>query len=668
MLQPISSPTGAPQPSDFGFGSGLCPKDPENWIERPELAKQIAERLERPGRTALVGLSGTGKSYLAARFFLGIRRTHPIKMCFLSLDSDTQDTRIRSLIRQLGQPVPDNSSELRYALAGAWVARPSGFLLLDNCISGPELAELLPPQESCWRVIATSQNAGCLYGIGFGEPIEVESFTTEQSLKVMRRVLGGAFDSQRDDCEKLCKEDLGNLPIAVVAAAVAISKSHRTVANWRRRFKKDFDLLKKDIMRPGVPRDDLHQEALNLGIVRVLFTLSLEDLRNEPDREIAAMAWPLLIALSLFDADRGGLAEHIASVAGFDGNSRETALAALKCLKDRSLINSLGADESERYTMHRLMARVVQEIAAKPIGEEAKRIGLKAPASENKGDASANIIRAARQEFIAFWARFSANKERDMSGSNQVVAFRAFKADEPNLNRAIDFCLDPDFGATFKPSLVSLAIYAAQWMRGFGDRSRSRQLLQKALPLTDPKSEMRANVLQALGDLDVRESRLEDARNHYNEAEEIYTEIGYRLGLANVLQALGELDVRESRLKDARNHYKDAEEIYREIGPRLGLANVLRASGDLARLENRLSEARALHDSAMVIYKAINERMGQANVLLSLGDLEVLEKRPSEARKRYEEALTIYEEIEDAWGKGNVLNALRRLSELRKRR
>ncbi|MCB9119602.1 MAG: hypothetical protein H6640_07725 [Caldilineaceae bacterium] len=52
-------------------------------------------------------------------------------------------------------------------------------------------------------------------------------------------------------------------------------------------------------------------------------------------------------------------------------------------------------------------------------------------------------------------------------------------------------------------------------------------------------------MLQALGDLALREADLGEARRRYEAALAIYPQIGARLGEANVQKALGDLALRE---------------------------------------------------------------------------------------------------------------------------
>ena len=145
-------------------------------------------------------------------------------------------------------------------------------------------------------------------------------------------------------------------------------------------------------------------------------------------------------------------------------------------------------------------------------------------------------------------------------------------------------------------------------------------------------------MLQALGDLALREDDLGEARRRYESALAIYPQIGARLGEANVQKALGDLALREADLGEARRRYESALAIYPQIGARLGEANVLQALGDLALREADLGGARRRYESALAIYPQIGARLAEAAVYIGLGRL-------TDEEHYFERALAIHAQI-----------------------
>ena len=167
-----------------------------------------------------------------------------------------------------------------------------------------------------------------------------------------------------------------------------------------------------------------------------------------------------------------------------------------------------------------------------------------------------------------------------------------------------------------------------------------------------------ANVLLAMGDLYMRTDKLEEAEGYYREAEGLYRRIHDDLGLANVLKAMGDLDMRTAKLEEAEGHYREAEELYRRIKDNLGLANVLKAMGDLEMRTAKLEEAEDHYREAEELYRRIQDDLGLANVLLSLGDIETRIAKLEEAEGYYHEAKELYRRTRSSLGFANVLRAL----------
>ena len=129
---------------------------------------------------------------------------------------------------------------------------------------------------------------------------------------------------------------------------------------------------------------------------------------------------------------------------------------------------------------------------------------------------------------------------------------------------------------------------------------------------------IKANMLLYCGDLEMRTAKLEEAEEHYAEAEEVYRRIQDDLGLANVLKAQGDLEMRTAKLAEAERHYQEAEEVYRRIHADLGLANVLRAQGELLQERTDYSNAIDVYTNAIDLYEKTGEMMGLAYTVSEL--------------------------------------------------
>ncbi len=188
----------------------------------------------------------------------------------------------------------------------------------------------------------------------------------------------------------------------------------------------------------------------------------------------------------------------------------------------------------------------------------------------------------------------------------------------------------------------------------------ARQHAQAArdIAVEQDAARLRADSIQALGDVHGRLDEYAEARARYAEAQPIYRAMGDRLGEANCIRALGDVHVQLAEYAEARARYEEAQPIYRAIGDRLGEANCIRALGDVHVMLAEYAEARARYAEAQPIYRAIGARLGEANCDFGLADVDRFEKSWAAAAVGYERALAFYRSAGVAF---NTALALQRL-------
>ena len=171
--------------------------------------------------------------------------------------------------------------------------------------------------------------------------------------------------------------------------------------------------------------------------------------------------------------------------------------------------------------------------------------------------------------------------------------------------------------------------------------------LQAALQKGITAKGLRANVLQAIGDVQNFRKEIDAALESYGEALKLFRQVGDRLGEANVLKAIGDVHRDLSELPEARARYEEALPIYRAIGDKLGEANTLSA---LLRLDYAASKnvARAEQKLAQVISlrRAIGDRYGEG---ADLGNFAISLLNTDQKKKAREYALRarqIFEQIQ----------------------
>ncbi len=141
-------------------------------------------------------------------------------------------------------------------------------------------------------------------------------------------------------------------------------------------------------------------------------------------------------------------------------------------------------------------------------------------------------------------------------------------------------------------------------------RSYFERALNAALSCADRSGE--ANVLQALGDLALREDKLGEASQRYAAALAIYPQIGDKLGEANIYQSLGRLALRENDAQAAFDFYRKALEIHVAIGDQFSMGADFGYMAQAAAAAQSFVQAIMLAEESLMLHRRIGEQMGQA--------------------------------------------------------
>ena len=167
-----------------------------------------------------------------------------------------------------------------------------------------------------------------------------------------------------------------------------------------------------------------------------------------------------------------------------------------------------------------------------------------------------------------------------------------------------------------------------------------------------------AHCIRTLGHVHRMLNEYKPARQHYEQAQTIYAQISHRQGEANCIRVLGHVHFSQSEYKLAHQHYEQAQTIYAQIGHRQGEANCIRALGNVYRMQREYESACQCYKQAQMIYAQIGIRQGEAHCILALGHVHLNLNEYESARQRYEQAQTIYAQIGHRRGEANCIGAL----------
>jgi tetratricopeptide (TPR) repeat protein len=210
------------------------------------------------------------------------------------------------------------------------------------------------------------------------------------------------------------------------------------------------------------------------------------------------------------------------------------------------------------------------------------------------------------------------------------------------------------------------AVSAAAW-RSLGDislrlsgRDAARDAYEQALPKYKQAGDLlgEANCIKSLGDVAFHSSDHKTARDAYEKALPIYKEASFKLGEANCIKSLGNIALQRSDLDTARDTYEQALPIYQEVDDLLGEANCVRSLGDIALRRSDHEAARDKYEQALPLYKQTGNLLGEANCIACLGDIALRHSDHDAARDTYEQALPLYKQIGDLLGEANCIKGL----------
>ncbi|MCP5142691.1 MAG: tetratricopeptide repeat protein [Gammaproteobacteria bacterium] len=132
------------------------------------------------------------------------------------------------------------------------------------------------------------------------------------------------------------------------------------------------------------------------------------------------------------------------------------------------------------------------------------------------------------------------------------------------------------------------------------------------------------------------------ALHSYQDALQLYRDVGDRLGEANTLRAIGDLQQFRDDRDAALHSYQDALQLFRDVGDRLGEANVRL---ELARMGTDIESARGHYQAALASYRAIDDRYSLARGLAFAGQIECEIGDRALARTLLDEAVALFREI-----------------------
>ncbi len=538
------------------MGSGLPPSHALKFIDRGPIMDEIRRRIGERQQTAIVGvggMGGVGKTELARHLVAEMAESAPESVLWLDVaDRPLSDVHQR-LARALGVTLPPTAdAQQNYEiLCAAFRQSPVRLLVLDDIRRSflESLHYCLPPSPPCAVLLTSRLN---LPAVPAGGMIVLDVMSEPQALELLRSIPGLEEAAAREPeaargLVRLCACHPLALDLAARRLLRRVKHSKTPIAVFNAQLTNRLEQLREGDAR--------------LQSLRANFDLSYTELSPADQgyfRRLAVCAetgFTPALAAALWQCDA------------------PEAVRILERLSDASLV--LPPERAAgRWRLHDLLRDYAGE-RLRETGEE-----------------------SATQRLLAGWilALFEAHATDDPDTAPHV------EVELDNLRAAAGWAMKAGEGEL----LAQLATQPRNWLYNvFRVWEEWYDWLTQALRVDVADPQLRANVLQALGDVQAFRKDLDAALASYAQALTLYRAVGDRVGEANTLLALSDLDRAAGQLHEAQNKLHLALETYRIIGDRYSEARALYRLGDCALAEGRAQDAIELYQQAMELWSAI---------------------------------------------------------------
>jgi predicted ATPase/class 3 adenylate cyclase len=589
-----------------------------SFVGREREIREVAELLERDRLVTLSGPGGSGKTRLAVLVADRLLPRFEDGVFFVPL-APVHDPEVVSLTIAGALGVKEGP-DLPVEMALEEHLRNRCLLLvLDNfehlLPAAPVVTRFLVAASQV-KVLATSRTRLRVYGerdyvvppLPIPEPHETSVREVERypavrlfldRAAVARPGFGLSANSATTVAE-LCRR-LDGLPLAIELAAARIRLLSPAELLGR---------LSRRLGLEGVARDlPERQRTLRATIDWSHQLLDVDEAR-------------LFAQLSIF---AGGWTRHAAEGICGQGLGMQV-LDGLEALVDHSLVQrGMSGDDELRF----YMLETIREYAQEQLNT-----------SGQTGDLARRHAR--------YFLELARDAEPHVTGPQADRRLTILRLETDNLHSVLRWAMDQGD----PPSLeIGLGMAAALWRfwQQTGALREARQWLEELLArATDPSiRSARARALIAAGSIAYWQTDLGRARRFYEQAVELYRELGDRHGMADALYNLASIPMRTGDPSLARRLLVQARDLWIELGDHWQAALATMNLGYSSLFEGEFEQALPYVEEFLPVVRARGDRFWLIHGLIGIAEAQRLLGRFEQARQNFGEALRLAQRADD---------------------
>lgn len=580
------------------------------------------------------GPPGVGKTTLATYWGHQVATEFPGGQLFVNLRGfDPSGTpmapadTVLVLLEALGVQA-DRIPSTAQAQAGLYRSLLAGkrmLIVADNARDEAQVRPIVPGSLTC-QVVVTSRNQ--LTGLAATDSarlLRLDVLTDAEASDLLRRRLGAERLSAEASAAAAIVRACANLPLALsIIAARAQAAPDTSLAQ-----------IAAELAEPP----DLGQFSAGPD--------PAADIRSVLSWSYRQLDAPIARAFRLAGLHPGQDLDRYA-LAALTGTAPEHAGQVMAMLAHGSLVQPAGTG---RYRMHDLLKGYARELADAQDGDEGRRAALTGlfdyylQTTAAAVDIIAPAEREHRPRILGPAARIPALAD--------PAAAQAWLDTERGSLTAVAAHAWPGYATQFSALLQRYLSIGCYHSEAIIIHSAARRVAREA---GDKAAEGAA--LRSLGQVDLHQSRNQQAEGHFRQALDLYRQAGDRHGEADVHNNLGGLNWNLGHYQQAADHIRQALAVYREVGDRQREGRLLGNLGVVNERLGRLQEAADYHQQAMTLLGEIGDRDGQARALANLGVVEMHQGLYPQAADHVQQAIVSFRAEGDRIGEARAVSTL----------
>ena len=580
---------------DATRGVFQLPPDIVDFTGRSDEIRKLVRILTEPVNITAVpvavvsGAGGIGKTTVAIHAAHHISSTFPDGQLYVDLRGENEPAGpaqvLDSFLRDLGvDAVPDVLDD-RARLFRSQLAGRQVLVVLDNAVDERQVRPLMPGTAGC-AVLITSRRR--LMGLSGADHVALGVMTAEQSLDLMRSVIGaqrvGDELGSARDIVTLC----GRLPLALrIAAARLASRPRETLRVFVQRLRDECNRL--DVLTAG----DLE--------VRASFALSYDECDPATRQAFRLLglvqtptfaSWTLAALADVADADAQALLERLVDAELVEIAVSEPSGQCRYRLHDLIWVYARERSQTDPYEHRRAaIRRLLGEYVR--VGAHAVVVALPSDGESHGPQWLAGLSEVQQ----APWGWAHAERTALTTGTHIAVDFELWQT---------------------AWQLAELLPLLLRWQSDGAEWSQTMALGLDAAHRCGSR-EGQARVRCSRGLLYRAQGRFADAITELTSSAAIFAEMGDELRAAVVQRQLGDTYRYTGRLEDGVAAFEASLAVFESQNSRRMAAGTLNGLGDILRGLSRWDASVACFTRSIALYTSLNDMVEVARTQVRFG-------------------------------------------------